>query len=278
MEAVSKQDILDKMCWAHLWHERMESATFKGNGATFWDNWAKSLPPKAEHSSYVEEVLSRLKLTPDDSLLDVGAGTGALAIPLARRVQWVTALDQSPYMLEIILRKASNEGLSNLATLNADWTQVQVGKDINPHDIVLVSRSLPAGKNIIATLEAICAAARRACYITWKANSYDELEADLCKVMGLEYHPLPDYIILYNLLYGMGIHANVDLFKTSEKRVFRSLDEAYIQIVRSDLSHDESAKRQAMAFLDARLRSKDGSYCERRNVSWVLISWRKDDE
>jgi 2-polyprenyl-3-methyl-5-hydroxy-6-metoxy-1,4-benzoquinol methylase len=80
---------------AARWHDSMAAASFQGRGAEFWDNWVRSLPEKREHSGYVEEVLSRMACLPSDEVLDVGAGTGALCLPLAKKTRQVTALDQS---------------------------------------------------------------------------------------------------------------------------------------------------------------------------------------
>jgi len=55
-----------------------------------------------------------------DSLLDVGAGTGRLTLPLARCVGHVTALDRTPAMLEILRRQASTYRIENLTVLDAD--------------------------------------------------------------------------------------------------------------------------------------------------------------
>jgi 2-polyprenyl-3-methyl-5-hydroxy-6-metoxy-1,4-benzoquinol methylase len=51
-----------------------------------------------------------------DSLLDVGAGTGRLALPLARCVGHVTALDRDPSALAILRRKASTHRVENRNT------------------------------------------------------------------------------------------------------------------------------------------------------------------
>lgn len=266
----------DNTDWACLWQQQMQNATFKGIDAAFWDNWARSLPIKLEHSGYVEEMMNRLKLSPEDSLLDVGSGTGALAIPLARRVRRVTALDQSLYMLDIILKKAKDENISNLTTSNTDWVKAQIGEDVERHDVVLVSRSLPSGDDIASSLSLINDVARRACYVTWKADSYNPLEAELCRLLDIEYNPFPDYIVLYNLLYSMGIRANVEIFKTSGQRLFHSLDEAYTQIVRSQPIEDGHTKQQVMDFLAARFSYKDGLYHQQRNVVWALLWWQKE--
>ena len=65
--------------------------------------------------------------------LDVGAGCGALAIPLARRLRSVTALEPSPAMVRALRRWAAEAGLGNVVVVEAAWGDVPVP----PHDLVL---------------------------------------------------------------------------------------------------------------------------------------------
>jgi ubiquinone/menaquinone biosynthesis C-methylase UbiE len=58
------------------------------------------------------ETLLRSGLRSGMRFLDVASGSGALSIPAARLGAEVVAIDQSPIMLELLERRASNEGLS----------------------------------------------------------------------------------------------------------------------------------------------------------------------
>jgi SAM-dependent methyltransferase len=58
-----------------------------------------------------EEGLERAELRAGMSFLDVAAGSGALAIPAARRGARVLATDQSPAMLRLLGERACAEGL-----------------------------------------------------------------------------------------------------------------------------------------------------------------------
>jgi len=61
-------------------------------------------------------LLPRLQLDKRQHWLDFGSGTGLLSVPLAARVEKVTALDTSEKMLEVLAQK----GVSNIETLNQD--------------------------------------------------------------------------------------------------------------------------------------------------------------
>jgi ubiquinone/menaquinone biosynthesis C-methylase UbiE len=61
-----------------------------------------------------EEVVGRLGLGPGMRFLDVGTGSGALAIPAARLGARVVAVDIAPVMIERLHARADREGLPDL--------------------------------------------------------------------------------------------------------------------------------------------------------------------
>lgn len=261
--------------WAPLWHRQMQHTSFRGEGVDFWNKWAKELPVKDGESDYVREVIKRMHLEPGWSILDVGAGMGTMTIPLARQGYSVTALDNSPDMLDVIARNAAKEDLNNIQFVNVDWTQARVGEDFPQHDVVLVSRSLPAGSDITHSIRLFDRAALRACFITWKVTNYNELECGICDLLGTEYNTFPEYTVLYNLLYSLGIYADVEIFQVDSQWRMRSLDEAYLQLVRSRNVENDRIKEKIMAFLKENLLFKDGYYCKEKKTVWALLSWRK---
>lgn len=58
---------------------------------------------------------------PDDVWLDVGAGGGRYALPLALHVQRVIAIDPSPSMLEALSADADAEGIANVDVIESRW-------------------------------------------------------------------------------------------------------------------------------------------------------------
>lgn len=60
------------------------------------------------------DALGRIGLEPGMRLLDVGTGSGALAVPAARLGAQVVAVDIAPTMIERLRARAAEEGLPNL--------------------------------------------------------------------------------------------------------------------------------------------------------------------
>lgn len=86
--------------------------------------------------------------------LDVGAGCGALALPLAQRLERVTALEPSPAMARGLRRAAAAAGLGNITVVEAAWGAV----DVAPHDLVVcahVGDLLGAGSAFLAAAPAL---------------------------------------------------------------------------------------------------------------------------
>ena len=58
---------------------------------------------------------------PDDVWLDIGAGGGRYALPLALAVREVVAIDPSPSMLAALTEDAAANGIENVASIEARW-------------------------------------------------------------------------------------------------------------------------------------------------------------
>jgi len=265
---------LDGINWDEIWDRKMELTSFKGEGVEFWNGRARFIDSGSKDSSYADEFLRRMELSPEYSVLDVGCGTGAMSLPLARRVRCVTALDYSPVMLETLKRNAAAEGLNNIVPLNKDWIQTRIGVNVEVHDVVLASRSLPMG-NLRKALTLMNKAARCLCYLTWIAGRR-ETEAKICEILGKEYHPFPEYIIICNMLYSMRIYANVEIFEASGSRRFKNLDEAVTESVKGQNIESSQTEKKLRALLEKELSYHDGCYYQDMTTRWAFIWWRKE--
>ena len=74
-----------------------------------------------------EEILSRLSIDKSDNILDVGAGSGFLTIPVATMVnETVFALDIDQRMLNVIQAKAKDRNIENIQLLQGDIDNISL--------------------------------------------------------------------------------------------------------------------------------------------------------
>jgi ubiquinone/menaquinone biosynthesis C-methylase UbiE len=76
-----------------------------------------------------DEVLQRVDLRPGIRFLDVACGTGAFAVPAARRGADVVAVDLSPAMIEQLTQRARAAGLGNIDGRVMDGLALEFGND-----------------------------------------------------------------------------------------------------------------------------------------------------
>jgi ubiquinone/menaquinone biosynthesis C-methylase UbiE len=85
------------------------SRTFAGWTAEHYRHFRRDVP-----DAVVDQLVDRLRLGPDATAVDVGAGSGQPAVPLARRVGTVPAIDPEPDMLTQLRQRSDAEGVPNL--------------------------------------------------------------------------------------------------------------------------------------------------------------------
>lgn len=189
--------------WARL-SDRREVA----RDAAFWDRRARHFRGGDEASPYVAGFIERLRARPGESVLDVGCGSGALALPLARAGHDVVGLDFSAGMLDLLRRQAAEEGLRNVKTVQAAWDDDWRAAGIGLADVVIASRSLDV-RDLRAALQKLAAFARRRVCVTLPADGllYPQLLAH--EAVGRPCLRRGDQATAVNVLRQMGIEPEV---------------------------------------------------------------------
>ena len=221
--------------WNELWKalhvSSPERAEKDRNPAAHWDKRAAAYRRVTrDERSATEQELAILGVQPGETVLDMGAGTGRLAVPVARTAAHVTALDPSEGMLAILRERMAAEGLTNYSCLRKRWEDTVIGRDVEPHDVVVAAFSL-GFYDLAAALEKLDAAARRAVYIFWHAGEWrNSGEMALYRtVFGEEAageKGYPDYIFPVNILHDAGIYPNVRIYRAAWDAVYDSVEDA----------------------------------------------------
>ena len=126
------------------------------NAAIFWDKVARKYAksPIADMDAYtytLERTRSYLSL--NDTVLEVGCGTGSTALLLAGDVRHITASDLSANMIKVGLDNADKQGISNVKFVNAELFDSAI--DGGPYDAVLALNLLHLMQDTSAAIRRI---------------------------------------------------------------------------------------------------------------------------
>lgn len=270
-------NLIDAIDWDAMWAHQVALNARNYGGEDGWYERAAAAPLGTETSDYADQLLSRLEIRWTHSVLDIGCGNGAISAAIAKRARSVTALDSDPRMLAGITHRALSDGLSNIRFVHARWETVEIGHDLEAHDVVLASRFFPI-THLRTFLRRMNEAARELCYLTWTVGGKEEDQV-ISRILGMEYHPPPEYGIIYNMLYTMDLHPRMEIFESKGTQTFQSLEEAVNDLSRGYRTAIAFAGKQAeiRSWITGSLR-EEGGRLQRPIVSrWALILVEKDE-
>ena len=147
------------------WREQVYSGRSErwnaGRDLSFWEQGA---PRYDQQQPALPQTVAWLRgeLAGLGSLLEVGAGTGRLLLPLADVLPRVTALDYSPHMLGQLRAKAPP---AHVRTVCRPLEDVLSDPAFEPHDAVLSAWSLAYQPELAPALRGLRRLARRTLYL-----------------------------------------------------------------------------------------------------------------
>lgn len=207
------------------------------------------------------------------TILDVGAGVGALTVLLAKQGYQVTALEPKPVMLRELQDSLARNRLANVTCLQAAWgTHV-----VAPHDLILVANVAPIFDDLLPFLIEAEPLARRCMALVQNVGPgsekfyYGELYPHL---LGRPYPGREDYLRTLTLLHSIGIYANAQIISYNFDQPFDSFPEA-VQFWK-ELVHLETAdqERRLVAFLEGRLERVGDRWIAPMRRQSAVIWWR----
>ncbi len=160
------------------------------------------------------------------TVLDVGGGFGAVAVPVAERGHPVTVVEPHPAMLELLVRWATEAGVrGRLRVIAAGWPEA--ASSVAPHDVVVCSHVLYPIEDVVPFVRALVAATRHACLITLRMAGIEQTPDQLFRELhGEDRVPQPGFGDLCGVLAAAGIPFEVTTFETEASWSYADLDEA----------------------------------------------------
>ena len=165
--------------WNQIWKDALLASRLSGDNYYDQEERAESYDKSENIRTDGERRVTLLDPDPSWSVLDIGAGPGTLAIPLARRVRRVTAVEPSRPMIRCLERHLAEEKLSNVSIINSRWEDVS-DEEAGRHELVIASYSLNF-EDVGEALRKMNRLASQRVYLYWFAGitSWEEVRMDL---------------------------------------------------------------------------------------------------
>lgn len=267
--------------WTDLWRDLSQKQRQRLNrvapGQDVWQERAREYQARANRrwfrpDSSREAIAQRVAATPQATLLDIGAGTGAWTLYLASRLAKVTAVDPSPAMLAVLSESVAEQGVTNVEIVQAVWPEAPVAV----HDFSLCSHAMYGAADLPAFVRRMEEVTRRACFLVLRAPAAGGVMAEAARHVWGHPHDSPNFTIAYNILLDMGIRPNV-LFEAaghwepwSSATLADALGEVKRRLVLTSDEHDAFL----LDLLARRLTPKDGQLVWPRDMRSALVSWQ----
>jgi SAM-dependent methyltransferase len=207
------------------------------------------------------------------TVLDVGAGVGAVTVLLAKHGYQVTALEPKRVMLQELQGSLARNRLDGVTCLQAAWGR----HGATPHDLILVANVAPIFDNLLPFLTEAEPLARQAMALVQNVGPgsekfyYGELYPCL---LGRPYPAREDYLRTLTLLHSLGIYANTQIITYQFDQPFDSFLDAvqfWRELMRLETPDQE---RQLTAFLEGRLERLGDRWIAPMRRQSAVIWWR----
>ncbi len=266
--------VYEDIDWQLLWRQSRERKSWKSKDSREWGEKAESFAGRVRDSAFVDLFLKHIELDQEMTVLDVGCGPGTLAIPIARQVRQVTAIDYSAGMLALVEQQADRQQIANIRALTCAWEDDWSARDIVKHDIAIASRSMNIA-DLKGGLEKLDRHAASRAYVVERIAP-SPFDPDAFSAIGRPFSSGPDYIYTVNMLYRLGIHPRIEQIELASEMRFANIDRA-MQNYRW-MFRDLTAKEERLLenFLRKRIvRQETDHVIIRRDhpQRWAVISW-----
>lgn len=202
--------------WKRVVADRAGAAGSHANTA-YWDRRAPTFARSTR--SRVDEFLDVVGpyVAPRKTLIDAGAGAGRHAVPLAERLEWVTAVEPSDGM------RAQIPPRDNMTVIASTWEDAEVA----PADLVICCHVLYGIADPVPFITKLDRSARERVFVMLREGPMPHPAAAIrARMAGDEGPGVPQFSDLFMLLMQMGIAADVRFIRYPVVNRYSDIDEA----------------------------------------------------
>jgi len=240
--------------------------------ADSWSNFAQHFraDPRRADDLLVNHL--RQQVTPEQVVLDVGAGGGRIALPLALYSKKVIAVEPSPSMCEVLRGVAAEFDVKNVEVVESGWLDAKVPQV----DVVLCCHVLYTIQDIEPFVRKLEEHAGRVLVVMYQAPPQSQIYPLWEPVHGQPRLPLPSLPEFLEVLGQLGIEPEIEVVHTERNRGFDSLVAAKEQLARRLYVMPGSEEMERLeALLPQVLEERNGGFSikgatplEPRVISW----------
>ncbi|MEX2291861.1 MAG: class I SAM-dependent methyltransferase [Mycobacteriales bacterium] len=239
--------------WQRLVRDRLAASELldpgrDGISPAFWDERADRFARRVAGTAAHDPLLPRIRphVDQDTVVLDVGAGTGRLALALAAAAREVVAVDSSAQMLRVLDELASAQGVVNVRTVHGRLEDL----DEVTGDVVLCAHVLPVLTDARTFLARLDRTARRRVFVCLGAGLADLRTDPLWRYFhGRPRPPAPTYLDAVAVLRELDIDPQVEIVEVAATDRYATVAEAvddHLDLLRLDDADDVRGRLSAL--------------------------------
>ena len=215
---------------------------------------------------------------PDESWLDIGAGGGRYALPLALKVREVIAVDPSQGMLGVLRAGMAEHGIENVRVVERRWPAAADSSLLA--DVAFIAHVGYDVEQIGPFLDAMERSARRLCVamLFWRRPTW-AMDRVWPAVHGVERALLPAMREMVTLLMARGRPVSIQIVETAAA-TYDSV-ESVVGLARHQtwVRPGSEADRRLEAEIRARMTERDGRFAFEWTPSQLgLVTWKPTAE
>lgn len=288
--------------WNDEWM-RAHSYRARSDAQAYWDARSSSYDAADNPSDYVRSFLRACEIEPDERVLDMGCGTGSIAIPLARQGVSVTAADFSEGMLDQLRRRIDKipaATKSHITTMQLSWEEDWERAGIAPQsfDVVIASRSI-ATDDFESIFKKMSATAARRCCVTLPTATSPRIDNRILHEIGIDLRYGRAYQYAWNILVNLGYRPACQFIESERDDTYDTEEEAWGSFERMlhaalpnaddrDMEtyakrmkrwiHDHLISNDAAGKTDSKGHAQKRLRLDRpRTFSWAYLAWSTRD-